>query len=201
MEKLLGEKYNADLALELKNYFLDCFGSSKRIDYGTGHEINFICIIYILICSGIFEKSDAKEIIHHIFFKYILLVRKLQMVYNLEPAGAHGVWGLDEFHFLPFLFGASELINHESIVPESVLDDRTVNENADKYMYMSCIKYIKSVKKGGSFQNYSPTLASIANVPNWKKVSQGLVKMYIDELFKKYVIMQHFYFGSVIRFE
>jgi serine/threonine-protein phosphatase 2A activator len=68
-------------------------------------------------------------------------------------------------------------------------------------MYISCIQFIKTVKKGGSFENYSPTLASICNVPNWKKVASGLVKMYIDELFKKWVIMQHFYFGSVIRFE
>jgi len=201
MKNLLSDKYNSDLALELKSYYLDCFGSSKRIDYGTGHELNFVCVIYILMCSGFFDVSDAAEIIHHIFFEYILLVRKIQIEYKLEPAGAHGVWGLDEYHFLPFLFGASELINHDIIVPESILDEIIIKEYADNYMYISCIQYIKTVKKGGSFQNHSPTLASICNVPNWKKVSQGLVKMYVDELFKKWVIMQHFYFGSVIRFE
>jgi serine/threonine-protein phosphatase 2A activator len=201
MKNLLSDKYNADLAMELKSYYLDCFGSSKRIDYGTGHEINFVCIIYILMCTGFFDVSDAREIIHHIFFEYILLVRKIQIQYKLEPAGAHGVWGLDEYHFLPFLFGASELINNDNIVPESILDDNIIKEYADTYMYISCIQYIKTVKKGGPFQNHSPTLASICNVPNWKKVAQGLVKMYVDEFFKKWVIMQHFYFGSVIRFE
>ena len=196
-------KSNADdgLVLELKSYFLDCFGSGKRIDYGTGHELNFLCILLILFDTGYYKEEDFPAIVLDVFFNYILFVRKVQVTYNLEPAGAHGVWGLDEYHFLPFLFGAAQLINHPDILPSSIHDDSIIRDNEDEYLYLSCIKYVKSVKKGGAFAEYAPMLDSISGVPNWEKVAKGLVKMYEDEVLKKFVVVQHFYFGSVLAFK
>jgi serine/threonine-protein phosphatase 2A activator len=144
---LMSKLVDPTLAIELKAYFLDCFGSSKRLDYGTGHELNFLCILLILYEHKYIEEKDFKSIVQIIFYKYIFLVRNLQITYRLEPAGAHGVWGLDEYHFLPFLFGASELINHPEILPSSVHDEKILDKYEDTYIYLSCIKYIKAVYK------------------------------------------------------
>lgn len=197
---VLVPKYNKDLALELKNYIFDCFGSYQRLDYGTGHELNFLCFLLILFCCGYYGEKDFSSVTVHLFFKYIYFVRKIQINYSLEPAGAHGVWGLDEYQFLSFLFGSAQLIGNEEIPPSKATEDDILDKYKDEYMYLSCIKHIKTVKHGGSFGEYAPLLHSITAVPNWEKVAKGLVKMYEDEVLKKFVVVQHFYFGSVLVF-
>ena len=198
---ILKNQPNDKLIIELESYFMDCWGSRMRIDYGTGHELNFLCILLILFQTGYYKEEDFPYTVLVVFFDYILFVRKIQKTYNLEPAGAIGVWGLDEYHFLPFLFGAAQLIHNPDISPKSIHDDNIIKAYENEYMYLNCIKYIKSVKSGGSFSEYAPMLDTISNVPIWDKVANGLVRMYEDEVLKKYVVVQHFYFGSVLPFK
>lgn len=131
-------------------YFYDSFGSNVRLDYGTGHELNFAQILYCLFLLGLIDEKDFESAVHHVFYKYIALMRKIQTVYWLEPAGSQGVWGLDDHHFLPFLFGAAELINHTiAKLPNAIHNEMILEDYGDDYMYLSrqllldCIRHIK----------------------------------------------------------
>ena len=54
--------------------------------------------------------------------RYMTLVRKLQQVYRMEPAGSQGVWALDDHQFIPFVWGAAQLIDEQRIEPRAIPD-------------------------------------------------------------------------------
>lgn len=91
------------------------FGSGPRLDYGTGHELSFLCYLLILRLVGVFTEEDEQAMVTRVFVAYIALVRKLQKVFKLEPAGSKGVWGLDDHQHLVYLWGASQLRSESSI--------------------------------------------------------------------------------------
>lgn len=56
-EGLLGETTRAaeGAKLEVSRYFLGAFGSSQRLDYGTGHELSFLAFLGSLWKLGYFK--------------------------------------------------------------------------------------------------------------------------------------------------
>lgn len=97
---------------EIMMYLIDGFGNSTRIDYGTGHEISFLMFLCCLFKIGAFSDDDKVAVGCQVFPKYLNVCRKLQQTYRMEPAGSHGVWSLDDYQFVPFILGSSQLIGN-----------------------------------------------------------------------------------------
>lgn len=81
------------------------------MDYGTGHETSFALLLLCLTLVRFLQPAPDEErhVVLTVFLRYLKLCWRLQDVYRLEPAGSHGVWGLDDYHFLPFVFGSAQL--------------------------------------------------------------------------------------------
>eukprot|EP01118_Nematostelium_gracile_P008970 TRINITY_DN29_c0_g1_i3.p1 TRINITY_DN29_c0_g1~~TRINITY_DN29_c0_g1_i3.p1 ORF type:complete len:314 (+),score=79.70 TRINITY_DN29_c0_g1_i3:134-943(+) len=201
-ENLMRTIVDSDATKELAGYLVSSIGNYTRIDYGTGHEASFAVWMLCLKKIGVFKPSDDLALVSKLFVKYLEMIRKVQKTYLLEPAGSHGVWGLDDYQFLPFIWGSAQLINHPTIKPKSIHDKDLVNSTADEYLYMGCIQFINQMKKG-PFGEHSPKLSDISAVPHqlWEKVNFGMIKMYQLEVLNKFPVIQHFLFGSIIPFE
>ncbi|KAI8921533.1 hypothetical protein BC831DRAFT_476697 [Entophlyctis helioformis] len=186
--------------IELAVYLAGGFGDGTRIDYGSGHELAFCAWLCCLDLLGVFGPADHQALVTRVFVRYLALVRRLQRVYMLEPAGSHGVWGLDDHQFLPYLWGSAQLLNHPRIKPKSIMQRDIVAHFHNEYLYLACIQYIHDVKRG-PFHEHSPMLYDISGVAAWAKVNSGMLKMYAAEVLHKLPVIQHFYFGELLPFE
>ncbi|KAN0133332.1 Serine/threonine-protein phosphatase 2A activator 1 [Lactarius tabidus] len=180
----------------VRPYFLTAFGSFLRMDYGTGHETSFAMFLLCLTLVRFlrFDPEEARDMVLNVFVRYIRLCWRLQDVYRLEPAGSHGVWGLDDSHFLGYIFGSAQL-RDQSVVPvPAILHPPLPLTN----LYFLSIMRIHEVKHG-PFHEHSSQLYSIATgVATWRKVNSGLFKMYEAEVLGKRVVVQHLPLGGII---
>ncbi|TRM60602.1 hypothetical protein BD626DRAFT_407295 [Schizophyllum amplum] len=187
----------ADAVPEVSEYLCESWGNRLRIDYGSGMELNFVCWLMCLEHLGIVAPEDHRALVIVVFWRYVEIMRVLQSTYWLEPAGSHGVWGLDDYHFLPFMFGAAQLKGHKFIRPKAIHDPEIVEEYAKHYMYFACIQFINSIKTA-SLRWHSPMLDDISAVKTWEKINGGMIKMYQAEVLHKLPVIQHFLFGSIL---
>ncbi|XP_061655182.1 serine/threonine-protein phosphatase 2A activator isoform X3 [Phyllopteryx taeniolatus] len=134
-------------APEIAVYLKESVGNSTRIDYGTGHEAAFAAFLCCLCKVGALKADDQMAIVFKVFNKYLSVMRKLQRTYRMEPAGSQGVWGLDDFQFLPFIWGSSQFVDHPTLEPRHFVDERVVNEHQHDYMFLECIKFINELAR------------------------------------------------------
>ncbi|KAJ3476978.1 hypothetical protein NLI96_g10784 [Meripilus lineatus] len=179
----------------LSPYLLTSFGSFTRLDYGTGHETSFALFLLCLALIRFLEpvQEQERDLVLIVFLRYLRLCWKLQDVYKLEPAGSHGVWGLDDYSFLGYIFGSAQL--RDSDIPVSGVLHRPLPPTN---LYFISISRIHEVKFG-PFHEHSSQLYSIATgVPRWSKVNSGLFKMYEAEVLGKRVVVQHIPLGGLL---
>ncbi|UNI18087.1 Serine/threonine-protein phosphatase 2A activator 1 [Purpureocillium takamizusanense] len=208
---------------EVGSYLLGAFGSAQRLDYGTGHELSFVAFVGCLWKLGFFKDgsdmdgSIEREIVLNVFEPYLRVVRKLILTYNLEPAGSHGVWGLDDHSFIAYIFGSAQLTRpiHASSTdpmplegsvpgaprPSDVTNRAVVNAQRQSNMYFSAIGFIYDVKTG-PFWEHSPVLFDISGIRDgWGKINKGMIKMFNAEVLSKFPVVQHFPFGSLFSWD
>ncbi|CDK27408.1 unnamed protein product [Kuraishia capsulata CBS 1993] len=231
IDEILGEAFGPlfhfgtstieEFVSEAKYYLVGSLGSRNRLDYGTGHELSFLAFVSGLLMCGIIEPEELKGTdILTMFGKYYDLVKELILSYTLEPAGSHGVWGLDDHFHLIYILGAAQLVNFSEVMnggdsrenrrhneenmrqrltpaPRSVLNSTSLRRYRTKNLYFNAISFIKKVKSG-PFNEHSPVLYDISSSKPWEKISKGMVKMYYAEVLSKFPVVQHFYFGGVL---
>ncbi|KAJ7639392.1 serine/threonine-protein phosphatase 2A activator 1 [Roridomyces roridus] len=198
LARLLPPEYTTVIP-HIKPYLLTAFGSFGRMDYGTGHEASFALFLLCLTLTRFLQPvpEEERDIVLIVFPRYLRLCWRLQDVYRLEPAGSHGVWGLDDSSFLGYIFGSGQLRDQTDIPVSAVLHPPLPDTN----LYFLSITRIHQVKHG-PFHEHSSQLHSIATgVPNWGKVNSGLFKMYEAEVLGKRVVVQHIPLGGLLQWD
>lgn len=185
---------------ELKHYIDASFGDATRLDFGTGHETTFFVFLFCLEQATLISHADYAPLALIVFPAYLRVTRALQQRFTLEPAGSRGVWGLDDFSFLPFVFGSAQLLNNARVEPDFMMKQAMIDDYRDEFLYVDAVGYIKDYKTG-AFHEHSPTLWDITGARGgWKKINQGMLKMYKGEVMNKFPVMQHTLFGSLFPF-
>ncbi|KAJ9116421.1 hypothetical protein QFC22_004863 [Naganishia vaughanmartiniae] len=162
------------------------FGHPVRLDYGSGHELSFVLSLFVMAQMGYVGhlRDDCKEaevgeaeeddLVLRVFPRYLSLVTSLQKKYRLEPAGSHGVWGLDDFCFLPYLWGSAQLLGTDTTPPQALEQARVAAKDPNAVvtdLWTVSLSRIFEFKTGPFFEH----------------------SMYEEEVLGKRVVVQHLF--------
>ena len=184
---------------ELAAYWTHAFGDPTRLDYGTGHEAAFLMSLYVLHRRG--AVRDPARLALVVFPAYLALARRARKLYRLEPAGSHGVWSLDDYHFFPFVLGSAQLAAARACTPRALLRGVPASLGPGgelplppHNLLVDALRDILESKRG-PFREHSPMLYELGAMRSWDEVAAGLMRMWRGEVLGKLPVAQHFWFG------
>lgn len=64
---IVNETQLSEAADEISCYLKNSFGNRTRIDYGSGHELNFVCFLYCLYRVGFLLREDFRDVVIVVF--------------------------------------------------------------------------------------------------------------------------------------
>lgn len=217
----LAQNHSEQLKAELFHYISESFGNRMRIDYGTGHELYFIIFTMGLVNiietqSGDFGSTSEQILkttstsrlasfvkehgwdIHALFsHKYLRLCRRIQTKFRLEPAGSRGVYNMDDFQFLPFLFGAAQLSGVKYIQTTDFYLPEQVDMFKNDFIFFEAVDFILNNKRG-PFNEHSYTLWCLTNLGPWESIYRRIKMKFTNDILGPFPIVQHFLFGDYV---
>lgn len=164
-------------------YLKNSFGNKIRMDFGTGHELNFLCYLYTQVIENKHQNNINENIIGSLDLRkiksyvceYSRIIRFFIKKFNVEAAGSRGVWSIDDYQLLPYLFGSSE--NFEKTYSIDLISNGLFKEAESK--------------------NPSIKLKGLCKMP-WKSINIELLKFYDEEVLSKFVVTQHFIYSDLL---
>ncbi|XP_050430705.1 serine/threonine-protein phosphatase 2A activator-like [Adelges cooleyi] len=171
------------LTVELPVYLKQSFGAPENMEYGIQHEISFTMFLIILYKLNFLTPLDEPYVVCLLFD-------------NSRS------FGLNDYHYLPFLWGSAQLIENKcNILPISIDETRTAKLYKSDFIFMDCLHNLHSLKQSEPFWKHSYQLWSLKSLSNWEKVNQGLMEMFKRDLLNNYDIVKHLVFGESLGFK
>ena len=189
---------NAELSARLAA----SFGDRTRIDYGTGHECAFV--VFLLGCCKLQLLSendvDSGAVVCGCFAEYVRTCRIVQRCFGLEPAGSKGVWALDDYQLLPFLFGCSQLADEVHGFGDEDTGLLTVNASSlsGRSMFYECLAFVDESTGNTPLDVAAPILFNLTMQP-WRTNARRLLRLFDEEVLGQKPVVQHMLFGELLK--
>uniref|UniRef100_A0A6G1S3P7 Serine/threonine-protein phosphatase 2A activator n=1 Tax=Aceria tosichella TaxID=561515 RepID=A0A6G1S3P7_9ACAR len=129
--------------------------------------------------------------------KYLRLCRQVQVKFRLEPAGSRGVYNMDDFQYLPFLFGAAQLVGIKYISTKDFYLQDNVDMYKSDFIFLEAVDFILNNKRG-PFHEHSYTLWCLMDLGTWENIYRRIRMKFTDDVLSPFPIVQHLLFGNYI---